>query len=66
MMLKNIRVAFHFLDKDMMRKITTSMIRPKLKYAEVIWSLHNRKHLLKFDRIQRIATKIVPELKDLT
>ena len=34
--LRNIRMAFHFQDKDMMRKIITTMTRPKLEYAEVI------------------------------
>ena len=43
MMLRNIRMAFHFLDEDMMRKILTTMIRPKLEYAEVIWSPHKKK-----------------------
>ena len=66
MMLRNIRMAFHFLDKDMMRKIITTMIRPKLEYAEVIWSLYKKKHVLKLERIQKIATKMVPELEDLT
>ena len=59
-------MAFHFLDKDIMREIITSMIRPKLEYAEVIWSPHKKKHVLKLERIQRITTKIVPELEDLT
>ena len=40
MMLRNIQMAFHFLDKDMMRKDITLMIRPKLEFAEVIWSPH--------------------------
>ena len=35
-MLRNIRMAFHFLDKDMKRKMITLFIRPKLEYAEVI------------------------------
>jgi len=35
-MLRNIRVAFHFLDKNMMKKIITTMIRPKLEYAEIV------------------------------
>ena len=35
-MLRNIQMAFHFLDKDLMRKIITTMIRPKLEYAEII------------------------------
>ena len=34
--LRNIRMAFHFLDKDMMKKIITTRISPKLEYAEVI------------------------------
>ena len=42
-MLRNISMAFHFLDKDMMRKIVTRKIRSKLEYAEVIWSPHMKK-----------------------
>ena len=64
MMLRNIWMAFHFLDKDMMRKFLISMITPKLEHTEVIWSPHKKKHVLKLERIQRIATKIVPELED--
>ena len=36
-MLRNIRMAIHFLDKDMMRKIITTMLRTKLEYVEVVW-----------------------------
>ena len=35
-LLRNIRMAFHFLDKDIMRKNITTMTRPKLEYTEVI------------------------------
>ena len=42
------------------------MIRPKLEYAKIIWSPHEKKHVLKLERIQKIATKMVPEFKDLT
>ena len=62
MMLRNIWMGFHFLDKDMI-KLITIMIRPKLEYAEVIWSPHKKKHVLKLERIQRIATKMVPDWK---
>ena len=61
-----IQMAFHFLDKDMMRTILAMMIKPKLEYAEVIWSSRKKKHVLKLERIQRIATKMVPESEDLT
>ena len=48
-----------------MRKITTTIIRPKLEHAKVIWSPHKKKHVMKLERIQRIATKMVPELDKL-
>ena len=35
-MLKNIWMVFHLIDKKM-RKIITTMIRPKLEHAEIIW-----------------------------
>ena len=50
----------------MMKKMISTMIKPKLEYAEVIWSPHKKKHVLKLERIQRNATKMVPELEDLT
>ena len=65
-MLRNIRVAFYFLDKEMMRKIIMTMIRPKLEYAAIVWSPYKKKHVRKLERIQRIATKMVPELEELT
>ena len=66
MMLRNIRMAFHFLDKYIMGKIITTMVRPKLKYAKVIWSLHKKKDVLKLERIHRIETKMASDLDDLT
>ena len=56
MMLINIRMAFHFLNSDMMRKIRTTMIRPKLENPGVIWFPQRKKHVLKLARIQRKAT----------
>ena len=29
-------VAFHYMDKEMMKKIITTMIRPKLEYAAIV------------------------------
>ena len=48
MTLSNIRMAFRFLDKDM-RKIIAAMIRPKLEYAEVIWSPDKKIKVLKLE-----------------
>ena len=41
------------------------MIRPRLEYAAVIWSPHEKKHIRKLERVQRAATKMTPELQDL-
>ena len=65
-MLTNIRVAFHYMDKDMMKKILNSMICSRLEYAAVVWSSHAKKDIRKLERIQRVATKMVPELSELT
>ena len=50
----------------MVKKIITTMLCPKLEYAAVVWSPHMKKDIMKLERIQRAATKMVPELKDLT
>ena len=65
-LLKNIRTAFAYLDDNMMKKIITSMIRPRLEYAAIIWSPHKKKHIKKLERVQRAATKMIPEFQDLT
>ena len=44
---------------------THSMIKQKLEYAEVICSPHKKKNVLKLEWIQRIATKMVPDLEVL-
>ncbi|MPC91532.1 hypothetical protein E2C01_086576 [Portunus trituberculatus] len=43
--LTNIRVAIQYMDKDMMEKFSMSMIRPKLEYAAVVWSLSLKKDI---------------------
>ena len=42
------------------------MIRPRLEYAAVVWSPNAKKDIRKLERIQRVATKMVPELRELT
>ena len=37
-----------------------------MEYAAVVWSPNLKKDMRKIERIQRTATKMVPELRDLT
>ena len=64
-LLRRIKMAFTYLDKDMIKKMFVTMIRPTLEYAAVVWSPHNKKNIRKLERVQRAATKMAPELKDL-
>ena len=41
------------MDKDMIRKILTSMIRPRLEYATVVWSPNMEKDIRKLERIKK-------------
>ena len=63
-LLKNIRIAYAFLDEDMMEKTITSMIHPRLEYAAIIWSPHELKHISELERVKKAATKMIPELQD--
>ena len=61
-LLKRMKMAFSYIDTDMMKLICT-MIRPKLEYAETVWSPHKKKNIRNLERVQRAATRMVPELK---
>ena len=53
-------MAFKYLDEEMIKKLKTSLIQPKLEYAA-----HKKKDIKKFERIQRAATKMAPSLRNL-
>lgn len=62
-MLRNIKAAFDYMVKSMMRKIT--ILKPELEYTKILWSKHQKKPIRKLERIQTIATKSMPELKEI-
>ena len=64
-MLQNIDFAFHYLDEEMMKKILCTLIRPQIEYAACIWSPHMKKHMQKVERVQRLATRMIPGFKEL-
>ena len=37
-LLRNIRIAFHYMHKEMLKKLIITIIRPRLEYAGVVWT----------------------------
>lgn len=61
--MKNIKMAFTYINADMIKKLITSMIRSRLEYAALIWSPSLKKEIRKLERIQRAATRIPSSLR---
>ncbi len=55
-----------YIDKEIVRKIITSFLRPTLEYAAVVWSPHLKKHIKKIEKVQRAVSRWVPSLRDLS
>jgi ribosomal protein L29 len=60
-----VRRAFKHLDKDMMTQIIKGLIRPQLEYGNVAWSPLYKKEAVLLENVQRRATRLVPELKNM-
>lgn len=60
-----IRRTFIYLDPTIFKALYTALIRPHLEYANQIWCPHLVKDVEAVENVQRRATKLVPQLKDL-
>ena len=57
--------TFKYLTKDIFPMLYKSLVRPHLEYASCIWSPQLKRDQDALERVQRRATKLVPELKHL-
>ena len=60
-----IRRSYEFIDADTMKRLFTALVRPHLEYSNVAWSPRLVKDKKLIEGVQRRATKLVPELKEL-
>ena len=60
-----IRIGFDCLNKEIFMNLYPALVRPLLEYCVQVWSPHKRKHVNLIEGVQRRATKLVPELKNL-
>jgi hypothetical protein len=58
--------AFDFMDRSMFLLLYKALVRPRLEYANSVWNPRLKKDIELLERVQRRATRIVPELKGLS
>ena len=61
-----IRRNFVSLDTEIFRVLFVTLVRPHIEYANQVWCPHLVKDIVTLENVQRRATKMVPQLKDLT
>ncbi len=60
-----IRRSFKYVDKDVMLTLYKSLVRPHLEYNNDIWSPKLKRTKRTLEAVQRRATRMVPELKNV-
>ena len=60
-----IKRTFRYMDKKLFLQLFKTLIRSIVDYGIVVWYPSTRKNIQLIENIQKRATKIVPELKDL-
>ena len=60
-----IKRNFSYIDKDVFNKLYKSLVRPHLEYAQEVWQPYLKRQSKLIEGVQRRATKLIPELKNL-
>ena len=60
-----IKRSFTYMDADMFNVLYTTLVRSHLEYTNCIWNPILHRDVKLIESVQRRATKIVPEMKDL-
>ena len=60
-----IRRSFAYIERSTLPLLYKSLIRPHLEYCNSVWGPYNRADQQLVERVQRRATKLVPELRNV-
>ncbi len=61
-----IRRSFKYMDKEVMLTLYKSLVRPHLEYCNTIWNPKLKRVIRAIEAVQRRASKMVPELANLS
>ena len=64
-MLGLIKRAFDFINKDVFIKLYKAFVRPHLEYGNIIWHPFLKRQSVAIEKVQRRATKLLYECKDM-
>ena len=53
------------MDKDMFLSLYKTFIRPMLEYSPQVWNPHLARNIIALEKVQRRATKMVPQLRNM-
>ena len=59
-------ITYNYKEKSLIIPLYKAIVRPHLEYCIQAWNPHLRKDVDMLEKIQRRATKLIPELRDLT
>ena len=65
-MLGIIKRCFSFLNRDIFLKLYKAFVRPHLEYANVIWNPYLKRQSIMIERVQRRATKLLFECRNMS
>ena len=60
-----IKRTFSYMDSRMFTTLYKTLVRPHVEYANCVWSPFQLKDIETIEKVQRRATKLVPELRNL-
>jgi hypothetical protein len=63
--LASLKNSFKYWTPENFRKLYTAFFRPHLEYCTPVWNPTLKKDILRLERVQRRATKILPCLRNL-
>jgi len=61
-----IRRGFTYMDCELMKQLFTSIVRPHLEYANIVWHPYLRSDIELIEKVQHRATRMVPGMSKLT